>query len=731
MGFVIGARRGQSGLLAALAIALTALLFASASDASTARAKGLDVSNYQGSIVWSKVAHAGYRFAFAKATEGAGYVDKTYTANRNGSEAAGLVFGGYHFAQPAGASVAAATASAIKQANHFLAIAGPQPGELPPVLDLEVTGGLPTSRLLVWTLAWLGQVSARTGVEPFLYTSPLFWKNQLADSTAAASAGTRLWIAHWTSNSKPTVPAQNWDGSGWKFWQWTDCVTVPGIKHCSDGDRLNGTNLTSVAIAPYPAGLPVLSTPPTIVGAPQAGQSLAAVPGTWEGGKPLTFAYQWRLCDAAGATCTSISGATGETYKPAVTDVGHSLKVIVTATSATGAATATTIASATVSSAGTPPSARPTNVKAPQILGSISDGQILTASVGSWTGSPTKFTYRWRRCNAGGASCIAIPHATTSRRTLTPDDIGSTLSLVVTATGKGGATSATTAPTAIVVAAPLPAVSLGSQTVRRGVAGNLQTDDGRATVTWQPGAVPVGKTVSLTTFGSTLGLPGSEVALSVPGLSSAGFKWPLDLSYSAAQTSRTVLGYSTNGKVYQARPRAPAGAAPHRNGSGLVRRLEQPDPRADADAVPDRALQAGRLGRSHLHRAQRADADGADVLPGVTACGRPHDSPDDATGGARAGAHLGDRDGAAQRVGRDPRQGQPLRRPPQGGELHHGAVLQEEAGLAAASPTAQRARASGRLVQPPRRRGRPVGPAPRPYAALPRPVASARRLSSS
>jgi hypothetical protein len=87
--------------------------------------------------------------------------------------------------------------------------------------------------------------------------------------------------------------------------------------------------------------------------------------------------------------------------------------------------------------------------------------------------------------------------------------------------------------------------------VRRGVAGNLQTDDSRATVTWQPGAVPVGKTVSLTPFSSTLSLPGSQVSLSVPGLSSAGFKWPLDFSYTAPQTARTVLGYSTNGKVFQ------------------------------------------------------------------------------------------------------------------------------------------------------------------------------------
>ncbi|HEX3456127.1 MAG TPA: glycoside hydrolase family 25 protein, partial [Gaiellaceae bacterium] len=418
MGPLIGERRGRLGLLAGLVIAFTALLSVGSSDAATARAKGLDVSNYQGSINWTKVAKAGYRFAFGKATEGTSYNDKTYTTNRNGSEAAGMVFGAYHFARPGGKSYAAATASAIRQANHFLAIAQPQPGELPPVLDLEKTGSLSKPRLLGWTLAWLDQIYARTGVEPFVYTSPLFWKGSLGDSTAAAAGGTGLWIAHWTSKSQPTVPAQNWDGNGWRFWQWTDCVTVPGIKHCSDGDRMNGTKLSSVAIAPFPLGPPILSAPPTVVGPPEAGQLLAAVPGTWEGGKPITFAYQWRRCDAAGLNCLAITGAAAETYRPVAADVGHSLKAVVTATSAGGNATSTTAPTAAVTPAGTSPGVRPTNLKAPVVTGTAQAGQILTSSVGTWTGAPKKFTYRWRRCNASGASCIAIPHATNAKRTL-------------------------------------------------------------------------------------------------------------------------------------------------------------------------------------------------------------------------------------------------------------------------------------------------------------------------
>jgi GH25 family lysozyme M1 (1,4-beta-N-acetylmuramidase) len=378
-------------LLAVLALVLTVLAPGSASASTAARAKGLDVSNWNGAIKWGSVASSGYRFAFGKATEGTKYVDATFGTNRNGSEAAGLSFGAYHFARPAGGSIGAVTASAIAQADHFLAVAAPQPGELPPVLDLESTGKLSKTRLLTWTLAWVDEVYARTGVQSFVYTSPLFWSRSVGNSTAAAEVGTRLWIAHWTKATKPLVPAQNWNGSGWTFWQWSNCVAVRGIKHCADADRMNGTNPVAATIDPYPTGPPLLSTPPTIVGAPEAGQLLAAVPGAWEGGKPLKFSYKWTRCDAAGANCTAISGAAAESYRPVSADVGHALKVVATATSAAGSATAVTPPSAAVSPAGTNPAARPTNVAPPQIVGTAQTGQILTGSVGTWTGAPKKF----------------------------------------------------------------------------------------------------------------------------------------------------------------------------------------------------------------------------------------------------------------------------------------------------------------------------------------------------
>ncbi len=542
-------RWGRLALLSAAAL-LAAFVLVGASTAASGRAKGLDVSNWNGAIKWGKVAGAGYRFVFGKATEGTTFVDGTYSTNRSGAEAAGLVFGGYHFARPAGTSLAAATASAIAQAEHFLSVADPQPGELPPVLDLEKTGNLPAKLLRAWTEAWVAEISARLGVQPFVYSSPAFWQEHLGNSPAVAAAGALLWIAHWTSASAPWVPAQNWNGHGWTFWQWTDCQVVPGLAHCSDGDRMNGTSPTSVAIEPYSTDVPSLSAPPSILGPPEAGKLLAVVPGVWNGGKPLAFTYQWKQCDAAADNCVDIPGATGETYRPTSNDVGHSLRVLVTATAPSGVANAYPPPTVAISPAGTPPGQRPVNVGLPVISGTTQIGHVLTSSAGAWEGSPTTFAFQWQRCDSAGANCVALAKATHSSYTLTPDDLGATLAVVVTASGAGGAASAHAVKSAIVALAPLPPVSIGSQVVAQGIAGNVETVDGRATATWQPGAVPVGLTVNLLNLDNPLGVTGSGVALTVPGLPASGFKWPVDLDVTTPLPLHTVLGYSAGSKVF-------------------------------------------------------------------------------------------------------------------------------------------------------------------------------------
>ncbi|TMK73894.1 MAG: hypothetical protein E6G50_00650 [Actinobacteria bacterium] len=71
-------------------------------------------------------------------------------------------------------------------------------------------------------------------------------------------------------------------------------------------------------------------TPPTIGGAPQAGQTLTADPGRWAGA-PSSFAFQWSRCDAAGSNCAPIAGAVGQTYVLGTAEIGTRINVTVTA----------------------------------------------------------------------------------------------------------------------------------------------------------------------------------------------------------------------------------------------------------------------------------------------------------------------------------------------------------------------------------------------------------------
>ena len=498
--------------------------------------KGIDVSNHQGSkIDWPQVAGSGIEFSFLKASEGTTFTDATYALNRSGANAASISIGGYHFARPAGTNDVTLTASAIAQADHFVDIAQPRGGDLPPVLDLETAGGLSVTNLVKWTQAWVTEVTARTGLQPLVYTSPAFWKKSLGDTTAFALAGNQLWIAHWTSGASPTVPASNWGGLGWTFWQWSDCQHIPGIATgCVDGDRANGV----ATIPALPTGTPSSATVPTILGTPRAGVKLAALPGTWNGGKPITFAYQWLVCNGS---CTAIPGATLETFTPTVTQVGHTLEVSVTATARGGTALATSAPSAVVAAAN---GALPPAVLTPPVVsGTAQVGQTLTTTAGTWSGSPTTYAYQWQRCDATGV-CTAISGATATTYLLTPGDIGATLEVVVTATNTVGSQSATATPTAVVAPAPVPAPTPDSATAQTGQAGAVAMSDASAAVTWQPGAVPDGTVVALSGTSTQLTLALTPPLQPLP--------WPVDIAYATAPTPQQVVGYSTDGKVWSA-----------------------------------------------------------------------------------------------------------------------------------------------------------------------------------
>jgi len=101
------------------------------------------------------------------------------------------------------------------------------------------------------------------------------------------------------------------------------------------------------------------------------------------------------------------------------------------------------------------PQAAPTNTGEPAISGTPVVGNTLTASRGTWSGSPTSFAYQWVRCPASGgksdgSDCAAIGGATTSAYVPTSADVDRRLRIRVTASNAdGSATAASNATTAV------------------------------------------------------------------------------------------------------------------------------------------------------------------------------------------------------------------------------------------------------------------------------------------
>lgn len=93
----------------------------------------------------------------------------------------------------------------------------------------------------------------------------------------------------------------------------------------------------------------------------------------------------------------------------------------------------------------------PTNTAKPTISGTAQEGQTLTASNGTWDGSPTSYTYAWNRCDANGGACAAIASATASTYKVASTDVGHTLTVTVTAKNATGSSQpASSDPTAVV-----------------------------------------------------------------------------------------------------------------------------------------------------------------------------------------------------------------------------------------------------------------------------------------
>ena len=189
---------------------------------------GIDISHHQGRIDWDRLAasrreKAPLHFVFMKATEGGDHCDDMFGENLDQARQHGFLCGAYHFFNPA--------TDALRQADFFISQARLCRGDLPPVLDVETTGGKDKKELQHGVKQWLDRVEQHYGVKPILYTSYKFKSRYLNDSLFDAYP---YWIAHYYVD---TIAYQG----AWSFWQHTDVGDVPGIPKRVDLNVFNGS----------------------------------------------------------------------------------------------------------------------------------------------------------------------------------------------------------------------------------------------------------------------------------------------------------------------------------------------------------------------------------------------------------------------------------------------------------------------------------------------------------
>jgi hypothetical protein len=189
---------------------------------------------------------------------------------------------------------------------------------------------------------------------------------------------------------------------------------------------------TPVVAAPPSTG-PLSTAAPGVTGTVQQGAQLTGNAGTWTSSGTIVYTYNWFRCDAAGAHCLSIHGATKATYTQGAKDVGHTIGFAVHAADSGGTATAYAALVGPVAAA----NAGLVSTSQPAISGTAAPGQPLQVSSGGWNQPPTALAYQWQRCNTNGRLCSAIAGATAAAYTVTAADTGHTLLVTVTGTLNG------------------------------------------------------------------------------------------------------------------------------------------------------------------------------------------------------------------------------------------------------------------------------------------------------
>jgi len=168
-----------------------------------------------------------------KASEGDFYADPACAERRPQAEAAGLLWGTYHFGK--------GDSSGAQQAAFYLESTRPSPRTLL-ALDLEINDGDPSNSMTTdQAEEFVQAVASATGRLPVVYVPP-GWANAARITSDSVLARCGLWVVDYR-HTPPEIPMA-WARSGWRLWQYAGderAVRIRGVNRC-DRNVFNGNS---------------------------------------------------------------------------------------------------------------------------------------------------------------------------------------------------------------------------------------------------------------------------------------------------------------------------------------------------------------------------------------------------------------------------------------------------------------------------------------------------------
>jgi hypothetical protein len=209
---------------------------------------------------------------------------------------------------------------------------------------------------------------------------------------------------------------------------------------------------------------PTSTTPPSITGTAQVGQTLSVAEGTWTGSPAPTISDQWQANTGSGFA--NLPGATGSSYTLNSSDQGATIRVEETASNPAGSVPADSAPTATVTGA-SPTQTAPTNTTSPSISGTSQVGQALTLTQGTWNGSPAPTISEQWQANTG-SGFVNITGQTGASYTPVSADQGATIRVQETASNSAGSATVNSTATATITAASVSGPSATLNTTCNG-----------------------------------------------------------------------------------------------------------------------------------------------------------------------------------------------------------------------------------------------------------------------